>query len=142
MNTLSDGNDQLMRRLFREIGEDEPSEDFTAKVTERIAEGIASSKSAYQPVIGTGGWVLVASFIAVLMVLAVTMTGMDHGQGLFSRALAFDQPHFLRWFENISSGINVVQLRFTPIMKVSMIALTLFGLINIIYMRLWASRHL
>jgi hypothetical protein len=131
----------LLKKALEEISDEEPSWDFTAKVTGRILQKQPSSALNYRPVISKPGWVIITCFTAILILLAFTMTGTEPSQDFIGHQILEYQPEILKRLQDVQINVHFRPLNFTPVLKISLLAFMLFGLVNIIYMRFIRSMY-
>ena len=124
--------DPTIKSIFDEGGLEQPSGSFTSNIINAIKIQSEHSVFVYKPVISRNAW-LVITFLGISLFAYLFFGFSPEGKGLdlYGYTLNFDTSIIRGLFSKINFSLNL-----SPILKISLMALTFFTFSNLIIFEL------
>ena len=124
--------DPTIKSILKEGGLEQPSSSFTSNIINAIKSQSEHSVFVYKPVISRNAW-LVITFLGISLFAYLFFGFSPEGKGLdlYGYTLNFDTSIIKGLFSKITFSFNL-----SPILKISLMALTFFTFSNLIIFEL------
>jgi len=126
-----DNMDGTLRDIFNRTGKQLAPEDFTRRVMDKIETQPALKGVTYQPIISSGGWIIISLIILSLIAYTLYLSGSESETGYFRDILKnFDLTWLRSWLGDL--GSRLVQIQLSSKVILSLLAIIFVGFLEIL----------